>query len=151
MLYPYIREINTYNVSTCLYSIISIIYIYNYSTETSRPRSAIIEEHMFVFGVPLQNIATGSLPPAERRQSVIVETLTVHVPGMTPYIEPFRICWYDMRKWEIERIYGHEVVGSEGGREVVRWRILIRGVPKYLYQRDTEWFVIPKRPAGRLP
>lgn len=93
----------------------------------------------------------GPLPPVERRQGVIVETLTVHVPGMAPYMEPFRVCWHDMRKWEVERIYGHEVVGSEDGHEVVRWRVLIRGAPKYLFQAPTGWFVIPRRPVDRLP
>lgn len=106
---------------------------------------------MFVFGVILQSIATGPLPPTERRQVVTVETVTVHEPGRLPYIEPFRIRWHDTRRWEIDRIYGHEVAGREDGREVVRWRILIRGVPKYLYQKGTEWFVVPKRQPERLP
>lgn len=106
---------------------------------------------MFVFGVILQSIAAGPLPPAERRQVVTVETVTVHEPGRLPYNEPFRIRWHDARKWEIGRIYGSEVVGVEDGENVVRWRVMLKGVPKYLFQKGLEWFVIPKRRAERLP
>lgn len=93
---------------------------------------------------------TGALPPADRRLGVIVEELIVHAPGRKPYTEPFRVTMYDLRRWEIERIYGSEVVGCEDGEDVVRWRVLIGRNPRYLFQKGTDWFVIPKRTSNRV-
>ena len=91
-----------------------------------------------------------SLPPEERRQYVTVETVTVHEPGAGSWIEPVAVRWHDRRRWEIERIYGHEAVGVEHGVEVVRWRVQIARQPKYIYQ-GKDWFVVPKTPKVRVP
>lgn len=91
-----------------------------------------------------------SLPAEERRQYVTVETVTVHEPGARSWVEPVAVRWYDGRRWEIESIFGHEVVGVENDNEVVRWRVMISGQPKYVYQ-GKDWFVVPKAPKVRLP
>lgn len=91
-----------------------------------------------------------ALPSEDRRQYVTVETVTVHEPGARSWVEPVAVRWYDGRRWGIERIYGHEVVGVENGNEIVRWRVMISGQPKYVYQ-GKDWFVVPKAPKVRVP
>ena len=91
------------------------------------------------------------LPPEGGRARVTVETVVVREPGRIAHEEPFRVRWEDGRRWEIERIYGHEAVGTEDGGDIVRWRVLIGGAPKYIYDGPMGWFVVPKAPPRRLP
>lgn len=93
---------------------------------------------------------TRAMPPEDRRQYVTVETVTVHEPGTTSWVEPHAVRWHDGRRWEIERLYGHEAIGAENGVEVMRWRVQIAGQPKYLYKAK-DWFVVPKTPRARVP
>lgn len=93
---------------------------------------------------------TKAMPPEARRQYVTVETVTVHEPGAASWVEPYAVRWPDGRRWEIERLYGHEAIGAENGAEVIRWRVQIAGQPKYLY-KSKNWFVVPKAPKVRLP
>ena len=53
------------------------------------------------------------------------------------------------RRWEIERLYGHDTVGMEDGIEIVRWRVMIAGQPKYLF-KARNWFVVPKTPRPKF-
>lgn len=94
--------------------------------------------------------STRALPPESRRRYVTVETVTVHQPGSMSWDEPFAVRWPDGRRWEIERLYGHDTVGKEDGVEIVRWRAMIAGQPKYLF-KARNWFVVPKTPKTRVP
>ena len=95
--------------------------------------------------------ARAALPPIDRRQGVTVEALKIMEPGCLPRFEPFRVRWHDGRRWEIEHIYGHESMTDADGSEVVRWRVMIGGRSRYLYEGPDGWFVAPKLAPQRLP
>lgn len=96
-------------------------------------------------------MAATSLPPMDRRQGVTVEVLKILEPGRLPRFEPSRVFWRDGRQWEVERIYGHETIGTEDGSDVVMWRVKISGMPKVLYETGGGWFVVPREKPRRLP
>lgn len=95
--------------------------------------------------------ARAALPPTDRRQGVTVETLKILEPGRLPRFEPSRVRWHDGRRWEVERIYGCEAIGTEDGSDVVMWRVKISGMPKVLYETGGGWFVVPREKPRRLP
>ncbi|MDO4596799.1 MAG: hypothetical protein Q4B30_07565 [Coriobacteriaceae bacterium] len=95
--------------------------------------------------------ARAALPPTDRRQGVTVETLKILEPGRLPRFEPVHVRWHDGRRWEVERIYGHEPMADADGSEVVRWRVKISGMPKVIYETGGGWFVVPREKPPRLP
>lgn len=96
-------------------------------------------------------MTAASLPPMDRRQGVTVEALKILEPGRLPRFVPARVGWHDGRQWEVERIYGHEPMADADGSEVMRWRVMIGGRPRYLYEGPGGWFVAPREKPHRLP
>lgn len=86
------------------------------------------------------------IPLEADRTDVRVDVLHRMRPGGLPAELPVRVTWSDGRSWHIERIIGRDEYGSKAdGNLVVRWRVLIAGQPKVLYQQGSSWFVRARR------
>lgn len=82
------------------------------------------------------------IPAVSERAPIAVDTVREIRPGGLPEERPVRVSWPDGRFWAVERVYGRDEYGSPAdGNLVVRWRVLMAGLPKILYQEGDSWFV----------
>lgn len=87
------------------------------------------------------------IPAEADRADVRVDTLHRMRPGGLPAERPVRVMWPDGRSWRVERVIGRDEYGSVAdGNLVVRWRVLLAGQPKILFQEGARWYVRAKRP-----
>lgn len=86
------------------------------------------------------------IPREDERAYVAVDARTSIRPGGLPETSPVRVGWPDGRSWPVERVIGRDEYGSlADGNLVVRWRVMIAGRPKILYQESDRWYVRRKR------
>lgn len=72
-------------------------------------------------------------------------------PGRLPDIRPVQVRWPDGRAWAVERVVARDDFTTPDGSLVTRWRVIIAGLPKTLYQAGDAWFVRVPRQTGGPP
>ncbi|OUO62062.1 hypothetical protein B5F74_02295 [Collinsella sp. An271] len=93
--------------------------------------------------------ASAGIPREPERAPIRVDTLHRMRPGRMPEVRPIQVRWPDGRAWRVERIVARDEYTMPGaGGLVVRWRVILAGQLKTLYQQGDTWFVRARKQTG---